>query len=197
MKLPRRLGSTQTTTAGVTLDLPRAAKLYLDSARFLNRLFNALQPIDVNFNRSIVSVFDQTPTGAPIAYQFAFGGVGRFREICNTPATSAGLINQLTANHTIVLPFGATLAFLLVAHEIFDQPFDDRSQVHYLYEGPQVLAPRRFLTTSCVYDNRTGQNVGIGQSAWQEICYQIAFAYPYGALNNGAPSLIGATNTCW
>ena len=31
MQLPRRLGSSQTTTAGVTLDLPRAAKMYLDS----------------------------------------------------------------------------------------------------------------------------------------------------------------------
>jgi hypothetical protein len=62
VKLPRRLGSSQTTTAGVTLDLPRAAKLYLDSGSILHRLFTALQPVDVNFNRSIISVFDQTPS---------------------------------------------------------------------------------------------------------------------------------------
>jgi hypothetical protein len=29
------------------------------------------------------------------------------------------------------------------------------------------------------------------------MCYQFALSYPYGALNNGVLSLIGATNTCW
>ncbi|HXV16660.1 MAG TPA: cell surface protein SprA, partial [Gemmatimonadaceae bacterium] len=108
--LPRRLGSSQTTTAAVTLDLPRAAKSYIDSGTIIYRLMNAIQPVDVNYNRSLISVFDQAASSAPWSYQLAFGGVGRFREIGSTPATSAGLINQLSANHTVVLPFGATLA---------------------------------------------------------------------------------------
>jgi len=140
LRLPRRLGSSQTTTAGVTLDLPRAATLYLDSARFLHRLFDALQPIDVNFNRSIISVFDQTPSQAPLAYQLAFGGIGRFKEIGDTPATSAGLINQLTANHTIVLPFGASLAnrYQLISARNWTRRLDNSQAIT---DGTQVVFP--------------------------------------------------------
>jgi hypothetical protein len=29
------------------------------------------------------------------------------------------------------------------------------------------------------------------------MCYQFAYSYPVGALNNGVFSLTGATNTCW
>lgn len=140
LKLPRRLGSSQATTAGVTLDLPRAAALYLDSTRFLHRLFNALQPIDVNFNRSVISVFDQTPSQAPLSYQLAFGGIGRFREIGDTPATSAGLINQLTANHTIALPFGASLAnrYQLISARNWTRRLDNSQGVT---DGTQVVFP--------------------------------------------------------
>jgi hypothetical protein len=140
VRLPRRLGSSQTTTAGVTLDLPRAATLYLDSTRFLHRLFDALQPIDVNFNRSIISVFDQTPSQAPLAYQLAFGGIGRFREIGDTPATSAGLINQLTANHTIVLPLGMSLAnrYQLISARNWTRRLDNSQAIT---DGTQVVFP--------------------------------------------------------
>ena len=138
--LPRRIGSSQTASAGVTLDLPRAASLYLDSASFLHRLFRAIQPVDVNFNRSIISVFDQTPSSAPIAYQLAFGGVSRFREIDGTPATNAGLINQLSANHTIVLPFGASLAnrYQLISARNWTRRLDDS---HAITDGTQVVFP--------------------------------------------------------
>ena len=140
VKLPRRLGSSQTTTAGVTLDLPRAAKLYLDSTSILHRLFMALQPVDVNFNRSIISVFDQTPSAAPMSYQFALGGIGTFREIGDTPATSAGLINQLSANHTIALPFGASLAnrYQLISARNWTRRLDDSQAVT---DGTQVVFP--------------------------------------------------------
>ncbi len=42
--------------------------------------------------------------------------------------------------------------------------------------------------------NPTGQQ---RHSGMQEMCYQFTISYPYGALNNGVISLIGATNTCW
>jgi hypothetical protein len=45
--------------------------------------------------------------------------------------------------------------------------------------------------------NGTTLPVGFGQSTKAEMCYQFAFSYPAGALDNAVPSLIGATNTCW
>ncbi|MEO8194727.1 MAG: cell surface protein SprA [Gemmatimonadales bacterium] len=140
MRLPRRLGSSQTTTAGVTVDLPRAAKMYLDSTRWLHHLLTSLQPIDVNYNRSLISVFDRTPSAPPLSYQLAFGGVSRFREIGQTPATSAGLINQLSANHTIALPLGASLAnrYQLISARNWTRRLDDSQAVT---DGTQVVFP--------------------------------------------------------
>jgi hypothetical protein len=101
---------------------------------------NALQPVDVNFNRSILSVFDQSASGAPFSYQLAFGGVGRFREIGDTPATSAGLINQLSANHTLILPFGMSLAnrYQLISARNWTRRADDTQAVT---DGTQVVFP--------------------------------------------------------
>jgi hypothetical protein len=164
VKLPRRLGSSQTTTAGVTLDLPRAARLYLDSGSLLHRLFMAIQPVDVNFNRSIVSVFDQASSAAPVAYQFAFGGIGRFREIGDTPATSAGLINQLSANHTIALPFGASLAdrYQLISGRNWTRRLDNSQAVT---DGTQVVFPDLSLRWSMKPDRLRRVISSIGGTA--------------------------------
>jgi hypothetical protein len=164
VKLPRRLGSTQTASAGVTLDLPRAAKFYLDSTSVLHRLFTAIQPVDVNFNRSIISVFDQTPSAAPMSYQFAFGGIGTFREIGDTPATSAGLINQLSANHTIALPFGASLAnrYQLISARNWTRRFDDSQAVT---DGTQVVFPDVGLRWSMKPDRLRRMISSIGGTA--------------------------------
>ena len=40
-------------------------------------------------------------------------------------------------------------------------------------------------------------SVAFGPSSNQEMCYNFAYSYPAGALDNGVPSLVGATNTCW
>ncbi|HVF39508.1 MAG TPA: cell surface protein SprA, partial [Gemmatimonadaceae bacterium] len=140
IRLPRRLGSSQTSTAGITLDLPRAAQLYIDSGSFLRRFMSAIQPIDINYNRSLISVFDQTPFAAPLSYQLAFGGVGRFRELSGRPATSAGLINQISANHTVLLPFGASIAnrYQLINARNWTRRVDD---THAIADGTQVIFP--------------------------------------------------------
>jgi hypothetical protein len=140
VRLPRRLGSNQTTTAGVTLDLPRAASQYTDSGSWVFRLLTAMQPIDINYNRSLISVFDQAPSSAPLSYQLAFGNIGRFREIGDMPATSAGLINQVSANHTIALPFGASLAnrYQHISARNWTRRPDDTQGVT---DGTQVVFP--------------------------------------------------------
>ena len=83
------------------------------------------------------------------------------------------------------------------AQAIFDQPFSSEQQAYYMFAAPYVLPPGSALKSTCTYQNDTGQTSFFGQSAFTEVCYQLAFTYPHGALNNGAPSLIGATNTCW
>ncbi|HEX2723176.1 MAG TPA: cell surface protein SprA, partial [Gemmatimonadaceae bacterium] len=140
VRLPRRLGSTQTTTAGVIVDLPRAAKLYFDSAGRISRMLRAVQPIDVNFNRSLISVFDQASSAAPWSYQLAFGNSSRFREMNGRPATSAGVVNQVSANHTVALPFGASLAnrYQLISARNWTRRIDDTQAVT---DGTQVVFP--------------------------------------------------------
>lgn len=110
LRLPRRLGNSQTATAGLTLDLPRAIKLHTDSDSFLRGLLGGLQPVDINFNRSVLSVYDGSGVPAPLSYQFGIGGINTFRELSGQPATSVGLVTQLSVNHSLNLPFGASLA---------------------------------------------------------------------------------------
>jgi hypothetical protein len=80
---------------------------------------------------------------------------------------------------------------------IFDKPFAWDQQVNYMLDTPYVLQPGDRITSTCSFENDTGHNVAFGQSTSEEMCYQFALSYPYGALNNGVISLIGATNTCW
>ena len=110
LRIPRRLGNSQTTTAGLTLDLPRAIKLYTDSTGFLRGFLGGFQPVDINFNRSVLSVYDGSAVPASLGYQFAFGGVNTFRQLRGELATSVGLVTQLSVNQSLNLPFGASLA---------------------------------------------------------------------------------------
>ena len=79
---------------------------------------------------------------------------------------------------------------------IFDQPFQFDYQVGYDIP-PAVVMPGETLVSTCSFFNPSGANVAFGESTNQEMCYQFAFSYPAGALDNGVLSLIGATNTCW
>ena len=79
---------------------------------------------------------------------------------------------------------------------IFDKPFKFDQQVNYMLKQRAVMMPGDRIESTCTFQNDTGANVAFGQSTNQEMCYQFALSYPYGALNNGAPSLIGSTNTC-
>jgi hypothetical protein len=110
LRIPRRLGNSQTTTAGLTLDLPRAIKLYTDSSSFLRGLLGGLQPVDINFNRSVLSVYDGSAAPASLAYQFGLGGINTFRQLSGELATSVGLVTQLSVNQSLNLPLGASLA---------------------------------------------------------------------------------------
>jgi hypothetical protein len=79
--------------------------------------------------------------------------------------------------------------------EVFNKPFDFNYQISY--ESNIVLQPGDSITSTCRFNNMSLGNVAFGPSSDQEMCYQFAFSYPAGALDNGVLSLVGATNTCW
>ncbi len=139
-RIPRRLGNSQTLTAGLLLDLPRAVKQYTDSGSFLQRFLGGLQPVDVNFNRSLLSVYDGSSTAAPLGYQFAFGGINTFRALSGELATSAGLITQMSVNQSLNLPFGASVAsrYQRINTRNWTRRFDEGQEV---VDGTQVVFP--------------------------------------------------------
>ena len=127
-------------TAGLTLDLPKAVKLYTDSASFLRGFLSGFQPINVNFNRSLLSVYDGSPTRAPLLYQFALGGVDTFRELSGELATSAGLVTRFSVNQSINLPGGASIAsrYQRINTRNWTRRFDERQEV---VDGTQIVFP--------------------------------------------------------
>jgi hypothetical protein len=80
---------------------------------------------------------------------------------------------------------------------VFDKDFVFNEQVNYREAPFLVLKPGDTVRSTCTWTNPAPTPVGFGQSTHDEMCYQFTVAYPYGALNNGVFSLIGATNTCW
>ncbi len=140
LRLPLRLGGSQTTTAGLRIDFPLAARLYLDSTTLMHRLLRAVQPIDLNYNRSLISVFDATPFSPPVTYQLAFGGIETFRELRGLAATSAGLLRQLSANNTLLLPFRMQLAnrYQLINARNWTRRSENRQAVA---DGTQLVFP--------------------------------------------------------
>jgi len=138
-RLPRRLGNSQTSTAGVTFDIPRALKS-LDSASRLHRLLRGFQPIDINMNRSLISVFDGTPITPSLSYQLAIGGTNLFREIAGREATSTGVVTQLSANNTVNLPFGAVFSnrYQRINTRNWTRRYESPASV---FDGTQVMFP--------------------------------------------------------
>lgn len=56
--------------------------------------------------------------------------------------------------------------------------FNDQRQ----YDTPAILNPGDTVTTECMYDNKTGQQIQFGESTTQEMCYDFIVAYPARAL---------------
>ena len=107
--LPHRFGNTQSLTAGAQVDLNAAVRTYLQTVRLARLIGNMIQPIDVTFNRSLLSAYDDEAFAPGGAYQFALGGAGSFRRLRGQAATSAGETNSLSANGSLSLPLDLSL----------------------------------------------------------------------------------------
>lgn len=79
--------------------------------------------------------------------------------------------------------------------DVFEKPFDFNYQI--TYDTAIDLRPGDVITSTCTFENTSDLSVPFGPSSNQEMCYNFAYSYPAGALDNGVPSLVGATNTCW
>jgi hypothetical protein len=109
LRLPRRLSNLQTIVAGASVDLGGAIGRYAGDSGIARRIANAIQPVRVTWTREMRSLFDATSFTPGLSYQFGLGEVDDFRSLRNVLATTAGVVRGLTLDHTLSLPFGASL----------------------------------------------------------------------------------------
>jgi len=108
VRIPRKLGNTQNTNLGFTVDFHALANTSSLIPQ-LKVLLGALQPLDVSLDRNVLTAYDGAASSAPLTYQLGFGDITQFRHIGSEMATSAGVNTQISISQTINLPFGATL----------------------------------------------------------------------------------------
>ncbi len=107
--LPRRLTSTQSLSAGATLDLGRLMTLYTRDSSVVRSLARVFAPLDINVSRNLLSAFDAAAFAPPLPFQLGIGGPGSFRMVDGTPASTAGLTTTLAASNSLLLPFSTAL----------------------------------------------------------------------------------------
>ena len=108
-RLPRRFNNSQTFSLGASFDLGRAILTYTSDKSVVRRLVNVFQPVDVSWNRSLLSTFDASPFTPSLGYQFALGNSGDFRSESGRLATSAGVTRNLSASGRMGLPYGLSV----------------------------------------------------------------------------------------
>jgi cell surface protein SprA len=110
LQIPRQIGNTQTTSAGMTLDIPKLLGLPTSMFGRTRNVLKAFQPIDISIERNVLTDYEGTTAAPPISYQLGLGGIEQFRHLGGEAATSAGINTQFTIANSITLPFGATLS---------------------------------------------------------------------------------------
>jgi hypothetical protein len=134
-RLPRRLTSSRSMTAGATVDLAQAVGILAGDSGLVRRIAAAILPLDVALTRSDVSAFDGLPFTPGLSHQLALGGSDDFREIDGVLATTAGRTTSLVASNAFSLPFGTSLT------QRFQQ-VDTRSWVRRLADVQSVVDGR-------------------------------------------------------
>jgi hypothetical protein len=112
----------------------------IDSAGLGKRFAGAIRPLDLSLNRTVLSLYDATSVTPPLSYQFAIGGTSAFKMIRGSPATAAGVNNQVTLNQEIRLPLGAWLVgrYHQITLRNWTRRFD---RTHAVTDGSQVTFP--------------------------------------------------------
>ena len=92
------------------MDPARGVAQTFGDSSIVARIVAAVQPLDVTYNRNLLSAFDGVPFTPGLGYQFALGSVDAFREVNGRRATTAGRSSQFAVNSSLLLPLGAALS---------------------------------------------------------------------------------------
>ena len=108
-RLPTRLGAAQSLNLGTTLDLGRFTTARTRERSRLRRLGTIFAPVDLQWQQSLTSNYDNTAFIPGFGYQFGLGGVDMFRGTNGRLATTAGRLRRATLSGALNLPFSLTL----------------------------------------------------------------------------------------
>ncbi len=108
-RLPKRLGVAQSLNLGTTLDIGRFTTARTRDRSFLRRFGTLFAPIDVQWQQSLTSNYDNTAYIPGFGYQFGLGGVDMFRGTNGRLATTAGRLRRGTLSGALNLPFSLTV----------------------------------------------------------------------------------------
>ncbi|MFN8717049.1 MAG: cell surface protein SprA [Gemmatimonadaceae bacterium] len=104
-RLPQRLGAAQSLNLGTTVDLGRFIATRTGDKSRLRRFGNTFAPIDVQWQQSLTSNYDNTAYIPGFGYQLGLGGVDAFRGLNSRLATTAGRLRRASAVGSLNLPF--------------------------------------------------------------------------------------------
>ena len=108
-RLPKRLGAAQTLSAGTTFDVGRLLTSRTGEKTLAHRVGRIFAPIDVSWQQSLTSNYDNTAFIPGWGYQAGLGGIDAFRGLDAQLATTAGRLRRATATGSLNLPFSLTL----------------------------------------------------------------------------------------
>ena len=107
--LPKRLGAAQSLNLGTTLDVARLLSGRTRDRTALRRLGTLFAPLDLQWQQSLTSNYDNTAYIPGFGYQFGLGGVDVFRGLDAQLATTAGRLRRGTLAGALNLPFSLTV----------------------------------------------------------------------------------------
>jgi cell surface protein SprA len=107
--LPKRLGAAQSLNLGTTLDVARFLSGRTRDRTALRRLGTVFAPLDLQWQQSLTSNYDNTAYIPGFGFQFGLGGVDVFRGLDAQLATTAGRLRRGTLAGALNLPFSFTV----------------------------------------------------------------------------------------
>ena len=177
LRLPRRFLNNRSITTGTSFDFSRMLGPVALKRRWLLRLVDVIEPIDISLTRLLSSSFDGTPFTPDASYQFAVGGLDDFLEQGGRLASSASQNSSVTMRGGLSLPLGLTLQS--DARQSRDRTFyRTTSAVHQQRQTESTVLPRLSLGWNYRPTNATVMRVisNLGTSVGYEPTKQEAFS---------------------
>jgi cell surface protein SprA len=104
-RLPKRLGASQSINAGTMFDLGRFIAARTAETSRGRKIGNLFGPVDITWQRSLTSNYDNTAFIPGWGYQFGLGSIESFRGLNSRLATTAGRLRRVQMVGTLNLPY--------------------------------------------------------------------------------------------